>query len=54
MNFAEQGRIYIDRLKTRNRRPIKPATAAAFECYLRNHVVPLIGHTELIRSRTGH
>jgi len=47
MNFAEQGCIYIDRLKTRNRRPIKPATAAAFECYLRKHVVPLIGQTEL-------
>jgi integrase len=53
MNFAEQGRIYIDRLKTRNRRPIKPATAAAFECYLRNHVVPLIGHTELDSFKNG-
>jgi hypothetical protein len=40
LNFATQGRIYIDRLKIRNRRPIKPASIAAFESYLRNHVVP--------------
>jgi integrase len=53
MNFAEQGHIYIDRLKTRNRRPIKPATAAAFECYLRNHVVPLIGQKELEPFNNG-
>jgi integrase len=53
MNFAKQGRIYIDQLKTRNRRPIKPATAAAFECYLRDHVVPLIGHTELDSFKNG-
>src|SRR5215469_14021220 len=47
MNFAIQGRIYIDKLKTRNRRPIKPASAAVFESYLRNHVVPSVGTTEL-------
>jgi integrase len=46
-DFATQGRLYIDRLKTRNRRPIKPATAAAFEGYLRNHIVPCIGDAEL-------
>ena len=46
-DFATQGRVYIDRLKTRNRRPIRAATVAAFEGYLRNHVVPSIGTTEL-------
>ncbi len=51
--FATQGRVYIDRLKTRNRRPIKPATAAAFEAYLRNHVVPCIGSVELESFNNG-
>lgn len=53
MNFATQGRVYIDRLKTRNRRPIKPATAAAFESYLRNHVVPHVGTAELESFNNG-
>src|SRR5580692_8732907 len=47
MNFSDQGRVYIDRLKTRNRHPIKPATVAAFEGYLRNHVAPHLGQAEL-------
>jgi integrase len=53
MNFAQQGRIYIDRLKTRNRRPIKPATVAAFESYLRNHVAPHIGQAALESFSNG-
>lgn len=53
MTFATQGRAYIDRLKTRNRRPIKPATVAAFESYLRNHVVPHIGSAELEPFNNG-
>jgi integrase len=51
--FAEQGRIYIDRLKTRNRHPIKPATVATFEGYLRNHVAPHLGHAELEPFNNG-
>jgi integrase len=47
MNFSDQGRVYIDRLKTRNRHPIKPATVAAIEGYLRNHVAPHLGQAEL-------
>jgi site-specific recombinase XerD len=53
MNFAEQGRVYIDRLKTRNRHPIKPASVAAFESYLRNHVIPLIGIAKLEPFNNG-
>jgi integrase len=53
MNFAEQGRIYIDRLKTRNRHPIKPATVATFEGYLRNHVAPHLGQAELEPFNNG-
>ena len=53
MNFTEQGRVYIDRLKTRNRHPIKPASVAAFESYLRNHVVPHIGTVELEPFNNG-
>jgi integrase len=53
VNFAAQGRVYIDRLKTRNRRPIKPASIAAFESYLRNHVVPHIGQAELESFNNG-
>jgi integrase len=52
-DFATQGRVYIDRLKTRNRRPIRAATVAAFEGYLRNHVVPSIGTTELESFKNG-
>jgi site-specific recombinase XerC len=53
MTFAAQGRVYIDRLKSRNRHPIKPATAAAFESYLRNHVVPHVGTVELESFNNG-
>jgi integrase len=53
MTFSQQGRIYIDRLKTRNRRPIKPASVAAFESYLRNHVAPHIGQAELESFNNG-
>jgi integrase len=53
LNFAAQGRVYIDRLKIRNRRPIKPASIAAFESYLRNHVVPHIGQAELESFNNG-
>jgi len=52
-DFAIQGRIYIDRLKTRNRRPIKPATVAAFQSYLRSHVVPSLGGTEIESFNNG-
>ena len=53
MNFATQGRIYIDTLKTRKRRPIRPASVSVFESYLRNHVVPSIGTTELESFKNG-
>ncbi len=45
--FAEQGRIYIDQLRTRNRKRAKPATLAAYESYLRTHIIPGIGDMEL-------
>jgi integrase len=45
--FAEQGRIYIDQLSRRNRKRAKPATLAAYESYLRTHIIPGIGDLEL-------
>jgi integrase len=45
--FAEQGRVYIDQLSTRNRKRAKPATLAAYESYLRTHIIPGIGDLEL-------
>jgi integrase len=45
--FADQGRIYIDQLRTRNRKRAKPATLAAYESYLRTHIIPGIGNLEL-------
>src|SRR5580704_8428821 len=45
--FAEQGRIYIDQLSTRNRKRAKPATLAAYESYLRTHIIPGLGNLEL-------
>jgi integrase len=51
--FNQISNDFRDRLKTRNRRPIKPATAAAFEAYLRNHVVPGIGNVELESFNNG-
>jgi integrase len=45
--FAEQGRIYIDLLSTRNRKRAKPATLAAYESYLRTHIIPGLGNLEL-------
>jgi integrase len=45
--FVEQGRIYIDQLSTRNRKRAKPATLAAYESYLRTHIIPGLGNLEL-------
>jgi integrase len=47
MNFVEQAPRYLLNLSTRKRRPAKPATLKAYEGYIRNHIVPLIGELEV-------
>ena len=43
-NLAE---AFLVRLKTRKRKPIKPATLAIFSSYIRNHINPRIGALEV-------
>jgi len=47
MNFASQSDVWLTNLATRKRRPAKPSTLATFRAYIRRHIVPGIGETEL-------
>lgn len=47
MTVDTQWLIYFESLKTRKRRPVKPATLAAYESYWRNWLKPSIGHLEV-------
>jgi hypothetical protein len=47
MNFENEGPRLIQRLITRNRNPVKPATVATYQRYLRVHIIPMIGQVQL-------
>jgi integrase len=47
MLIRELSECWLDRLKTRKRKPIKPASVAIFSSYVSNHVGPLIGGLEV-------
>lgn len=53
MNFAEQSTTLVKDLTTRNRNPVKPATLQAYNSYLKNHVLPLIGAEDLATFNSG-
>jgi hypothetical protein len=38
---------WLDRLKTRKRKPCKPATIKNFSSAVSNHIIPLIGDQEV-------
>lgn len=45
--FKEQSKIWLDRCKTRQRKPIKPATADAWQSHLNVHILPNLQNTRL-------
>ena len=47
MNFSTQSEAWLANLETRKRRPAKPATLSTFRSYIRAHVVPALGTTEI-------
>lgn len=47
MLIRDLAATWLDRLKNRKRKPIKPASLAAFSSYVLNHVNPLIGDLEV-------
>jgi hypothetical protein len=47
MLIRELSACWLDRLKNRRRKPIKPASLAIFSSYVSNHVNPLIGDLEV-------
>jgi integrase len=49
ITFAEQGEIWIERLRTRKRKPIKESSLAAYQSYLDNWIYPLIGQKKLAK-----
>jgi integrase len=53
MNFAQQSEELVRDLTTRNCGPIKPATLQAYNSYLKNHVLPLLGAEDLATFNNG-
>lgn len=53
MTLAEQAEIFLERLKTRKRSPIKPATIAAYNSYLKNWILPELGSLDLSLVENG-
>jgi hypothetical protein len=47
MLIKDLAATWLERLKHRKRKPIKPASLAAFSSYVVNHVNPLIGELEV-------
>jgi len=47
MLLRDLSETFMERLKTRKRKPAKPATIAIFSSYIRNHINPTIGALEV-------
>jgi hypothetical protein len=47
MLIRELSECWLERLKNRKRKPVKPASLAIFSSYVSNHVNPLIGGLEV-------
>lgn len=50
---AQQADVFLASLQTRKRRPLKPATFKAYECSLRNWIVPQLGPCQLSAIDNG-
>ncbi|MHB8484623.1 MAG: tyrosine-type recombinase/integrase [Candidatus Acidiferrales bacterium] len=53
LTFREQAKKWLHQCMTRKRKPVKPATVRGWECYLDNHLNPLIGNTTLPYVNNG-
>ena len=49
ITFAEQGEVWIERLRTRKRKPLKDSSLAAYQSYLDNWIYPIIGQKKLAK-----
>ena len=47
LTFRQQAKVWMDSLRTRRRRPVKPATIANYEHYLDKRLVPILGDMPL-------
>lgn len=53
MNIQEQSEIFIQRLETRKRSPIKPNTLRAYRSYIRTWIIPILGTIDLAQFENG-
>ena len=53
MNIQEQSKQYMNNLQNRRRDPATGNTVAAYQSYLRNHILPAIGQVELADVKNG-
>jgi hypothetical protein len=53
MNIEKQSEIFLQNLKSRRRNPIKPRTLEAYQSYMRNWIVPLVGGEDLSKFENG-
>jgi len=53
MKFVEQAPIFFERIQTRKRHPVKPATLSAYRNAINNWIVPSIGEQDLETFSNG-
>src|SRR5579872_4492386 len=53
MNFQTRSEMFMKESQTRRREPIKARTAAIYQSYLTNHILPAIGNRDLSEIDNG-
>src|ERR1700677_130755 len=53
MTLKEQYQVYLEQISSRNRRPVKGATLAAYQSYWRNWIEPVLGDFEVSAVENG-
>lgn len=53
VTFREQSKVWLEQMKTRKRKPVKPATIVNWETALNKWLLPLIGDLSLANVKNG-
>ena len=53
VTFREQSKVWLEQMKTRKRKPVKPATIVNWEMALNKWLLPLIGDLSLANVKNG-
>lgn len=53
MRFEQQAQEFIQRIQTRRRSPVRPATARIYQSYLDSRILPELGKLELSKIENG-